>query len=108
MLRTVLLLCAVMSAGLLSGPADARTRDRNRADDPQQGQQESREDRDSRERRDDDWKRSRRDSAADAARLATLRNGGGRVLSVEPVGGGNHRVKVIKDGVVRVYVVEDR
>jgi hypothetical protein len=100
MLRAVLMLCVVLSAGLVSGPADARMRDRDREGDAQQSRE--------RERRDDDWKRNRPDSAADAARLATMRNGGGRVLSVEPLGGGSHRVKVIKDGVVRIYVVDDR
>ena len=100
MLRVVLLLCVVLSAGLLSGPAESRMRDRERNAEAQQDAPREK------TRRDDDWKRDQRDSAADAARLATQRNGGGRVLSVEPAGGSSHRVKVIKDGVVRVYVVE--
>lgn len=100
MLRAVVLLCAALSAGLLSGPADARSRERDGA----RQEQEQQDDR--RKGRHDDWP-DRREAAKEAGRLAQARNGGGRVLSVEPVAAG-HRVKVIKDGVVRVYVVEDR
>ena len=90
------MLCAALSAGLLSGPADARSRDTDRF----RGEpQDVRDDRDERPQR--------RDGAAEAARRAQMRNGGGRVLSVEPMGPG-YRVKVLKDGVVRVYVIEDR
>ena len=96
--RAVLLLCAVVSAGLLSGPADARSRDR----DVRRQQQEQREER-REERRDD--RREHRDRSADAGRRAQMRNGGGRVLSVEPEGAG-YRVKVLKDGEVRVHHVE--
>jgi len=39
-----------------------------------------------------------------AARRAQQRNGGGRVLSVDPEGAG-YRVKVLKDGEVRIYQV---
>jgi hypothetical protein len=95
MLRAVLLLLAALSAGLLSGPADARSRDPDRF----RGEPQVRD-----ERRDED-RPQRRDTAADAARRAQMRNGGGRVLSVEPMGAG-YRVKVLKDGVVRVYVIE--
>jgi hypothetical protein len=97
MLRAVLLLSAVLSAGLLSGPADARARDRG-----DHSEEEYRDNR--REERLDD-RRERRESASDAAHRAQMRNGGGRVLSVEPFGAG-HRVKVLKDGVVRVYIIE--
>ena len=86
-----MLLCTALSAGLLAGPAHARPRDAER---PRVERQDLRS-----ERRDD--------GAADAARLAQKRNGGGRVLSVEPTVNG-HRVKVLKDGVVRVYVIEDK
>ena len=103
MLRAVLLLCAVLSAGLLPGPADARDRSRRDAEE-QQPEDRSKDDR--REEREDRGWLDRRESAKQAARLAQMRNGGGTVLSVEPIGGG-HRVKVMKDGVVRVYVVED-
>ena len=89
MFRAVLLLFAALSAGLLSWPADARSRDEPQVRD---------------DRRDE--RPQRRDTAADAARRAQMRNGGGRVLSVEPIGAGAHRVKVLKDGVVRVYVIE--
>jgi hypothetical protein len=105
MLRAVLLLCAMLSAGLPSGPADARDRDRDRrAADEQQQEDGKKEDR--REEREERGWLDRRESAKQAGRLAQMRNGGGTVLSVEPIGGG-HRVKVMKDGVVRVYVVED-
>lgn len=95
MLRAALLLGAALSAGLLSWPADARSRALYSSD-----AQESRDDRDY-----DREERQRREGAADAARRAQMRNGGGRVLSVEPLGD-NYRVKVLKDGVVRVYVIE--
>jgi hypothetical protein len=96
MLRAVLLLCAALSAGLLCGPADARSRDRDRhRGEPQELRDTPREER-----------RERRDGAVEAGRRAQMRNGGGRVLSVEPMGGG-YRVKVLKDGVVRIYIIED-
>ena len=41
------------------------------------------------------------------AREAQERNGGGRVLSVQPTEDG-HRVKLLKNGEVRVYNVPDR
>lgn len=43
-------------------------------------------------------------SPAEAARQVQ-RQHGGRVLSVQPQGGG-YRVKVLKDGEVRMYIVE--
>ena len=42
----------------------------------------------------------------EAARRAQQQNGGGRILSVEPAEGG-HRVKVLKNGEVRVLVVPE-
>jgi hypothetical protein len=90
--RAVLLVCAFLSAGLVSGPADARSRE-------QDARQEQRDD--SRDER-----RKMRDGAADAGRRPQMRNGGGRVLSVAEVGS-SYRVKVLKDGVVRVYYIED-
>ena len=96
MLRALLLLCAMLSAGLPYGSADARARDRDRDPSAENDDRES-----ARETR-----RERRDGSADAARRAQMRNGGGRVLAVEPVGNG-YRVKVLKDGVVRVYYIED-
>jgi hypothetical protein len=94
MLRALLLLFAVLSAGLPYGSADARSRDRDTAveDDGREPARESR--------------RERRDGSADAARRAQMRNGGGRVLAVERAGDG-YRVKVLKDGVVRIYYIED-
>lgn len=43
-------------------------------------------------------------SAQEAAREAQQRNGGGRVLSVDEAGGG-WRVKLLKDGDVRIVFV---
>jgi hypothetical protein len=92
-MRYLLVALIVASAGLLSGPADARLRDQ------QETQQE-------RQQRREQRREHFRDRQAEAARRAQLRNGGGRVLSVEPEGAG-HRVKVLKDGEVRVLHVED-
>jgi hypothetical protein len=103
MLRAVLLSCVVLSAGLVSGPAEARSRERSRAVESTESREQPREDKreDKREER-----RQRRDGSADAARQALQRNGGGRVLSVEPQDSG-YRVKVIKDGEVRLHDIED-
>lgn len=46
-------------------------------------------------------------SPADAAREAQRRYGGGKVLSVDPAGGG-YRVKLVRDGDVRVVFIPDR
>lgn len=90
----LLVLCAVLSAGLLSGPADARPRGQDR-----EQRQEQRQDR-------PDAPRGRHgDRSGDAARQAQQRNGGGRVLSVDPENGG-YRVKVLKDGEVRTHHVD--
>ena len=94
MLRTTTLCCAILSAGLLSGPADARPRDRGNS----QGQDQMpppawR-----------DTRAERADRSSDAARRAQQQNGGGRVLSVDPEGDG-YRVKVLKDGEVRTHHV---
>lgn len=43
-------------------------------------------------------------SPGDAARRAQQMNGGGRVLSIDPNGPG-YRVKVLKEGEVRVFAV---
>ena len=97
MLRSILLI-ATVSAGLLSGPADAR-HDRDRGgQNPQQVLQPD-------GWRDNSGNRSEQ-RAAEAGRRAQQRNGGGRVLSVEPEGGG-YRVKVIKEGEVRTHHVDD-
>jgi hypothetical protein len=105
-MRLTLLLCALVSAGLLSGPADARPRKEERQ---QQGEQreERREQRDDTLRPDgwNDGRGDRGDRSADAARRAQQQNGGGRVLSVDPEGGG-YRVKVLKDGEVRTHHVD--
>jgi hypothetical protein len=106
-MRFLLPVCALLSAGLLSGPADARDRGLRRQQQQQQEQREERrEDRreDRREERREE-RREDRDRSGDAARQAQMRNGGGRVLSVEPEGAG-YRVKVLKDGEVRVHHVE--
>lgn len=105
MFRTALLFCVVVSAGLLSGPADARERHKRQHEDQdrkeqQQQQQET--------LRPDGLRAGRHgDGSAAAARAAQQRNGGGRVLSVDPDGSG-YRVKVLKDGEVRTHHVEDQ
>lgn len=96
-MRLHLLVALLASAGLLTQPAEARSRDQRQG----QQAQETRRDAGGEDRRD-----HRGDRAADAARKAQQRNGGGRVLSVEPEGAG-HRVKVLKDGEVRTHHVED-
>jgi len=112
-MKSLVLVCALVSAGLLSGPADARARDGIRAQQErrQEQREERREDRreERREERREDWRdhrREHRDRSADAGRRAQMRNGGGQVLSVEPEGPG-YRVKVLKDGEVRVHHIED-
>ena len=97
-MRHLLIALIVASAGLMSGPADARPRERDK--------QEQQERQQRREERREEMRERLRDRQAEAARRAQLRNGGGRVLSVEPDGRG-HRVKVLKDGEVRVLHVED-
>lgn len=109
----VLLLCALLSAGLL-GPAEARERqgrfdgrgnDSAQSDDDRRDRGRKRgadEDRQDRPNRSDDGRGGER---AAAAREAQARNGGGRVLSVDPEDGG-YRVKVLKNGEVRTHHVE--
>ena len=92
-----LMLCAVLSAGLLTQPASAR--DRERRDDKQE-QMRPEGLRDNRDER-----RPPRGDRAAAAAQAQRQNGGGRVLSVEPEGEG-FRVKVLKDGEVRTHHVD--
>ena len=99
-MRFLLLICALLSAGLLSGPADARSREHR--DRQQQQQQQP-------PLQPEGWRDTRQsegDRSADAARRAQQRNGGGRVLSVDPDGSG-YRVKVLKDGEVRTHHVDD-
>jgi len=93
-MRSLLIVCALLSAGLLSGPADARSRD-GQPQNPEQHRKQTFEDR----------RQQWRERSAEAARRAQERNGGGRVLSVEPQGSG-YRVKVLKDGEVRVLHIE--
>lgn len=97
MRASLLIVCAVVSAGLLSGPADARSRGQQREERQEQRQ-------DSRESL-RDGRGDRGDRSGDAARRAQQRNGGGRVLSVDPENGG-YRVKVLKDGEVRTHHVD--
>lgn len=98
--RVLLLGALVLGTALAAGPADARERRQPREDrggeTVQQGWRDGREDTDA--------PRGRGDPAA-AAREALARNGGGRVLSVEPEGSG-YRVKVLKNGEVRTHHVE--
>jgi hypothetical protein len=44
-------------------------------------------------------------SPDEAAQRAQRQNGGGRVLSVEPAGNG-YRVKLLRDGEVRVFFIQ--
>lgn len=126
MFRTSLLFCVIVSAGLLSGPADARERHKREHDADRQAQQDQRRERDNERERDQPREQEREerelrqppllpeplragprgDTSALAARRAQQRNGGGRVLSVDPEGRG-YRVKVLKDGEVRTHHVED-
>jgi hypothetical protein len=118
MRASLLLLCVVLPAGLLPGPADARNRE-ERQEQRQEQRQEAREERAPQERRQQrrdvlipdglrDSRGDRGDRSGEAARRAQQQNGGGRVLSVDPEGG-SYRVKVLKDGEVRTHhvVVED-
>ena len=103
-MRTSLLLVgALVAAGLLSGPADARQRNDEGQDRREQRQERVQEQREP--RRTEDSRGDRGDRSADAARLAQQRNGGGRVLAVEPEGRG-YRVKVLKDGEVRTHHID--
>lgn len=52
-------------------------------------------------------RRAPRLSAGDAARQAQKQYGGGKVLSVDPSGNG-YRVKLLRDGDVRVVFIPDR
>ena len=115
-MRFLLILCILASAGLVSGPADARLpslevrkeqQQQARREKRRESQQDDRRGERREERREEDHEHytPRRDRSAEAARSAQQRNGGGRVLSVEPVNAG-YRVKVIKDGEVRVHHVE--
>lgn len=93
-MRFLLVVIVLLSACLLSGHADALSLSRDRQN---QGQNQQ-------ERRPDE-RELRADRSAEAARRAQQRNGGGRVLSVDPEGNG-YRVKVLKDGEVRTHHVE--
>lgn len=95
----LLLLGVILAAGL-TGPADARERRHDRGDEQTQDRSTGTW-RDGREDREDS---PRRGDPAAAAREAQARNGGGRVLSVEPEGDG-YRVKVLKNGEVRTHHV---
>lgn len=92
MRRLWILLCVFASAGLLTQPADARSRDKDQRDRPRAERRVSDERSDSQSGR--------------AAQRAVEANGGGRVLSVEREGGG-FRVKVLKDGDVRTHYISD-
>lgn len=53
-----------------------------------------------------DINRGRAVTPSEAARIAQQQNGGGRVLAVEPDAGG-YRVKLLKNGDVRIIHVPD-
>lgn len=80
------LLMAASWLGPQAGPADARDRDLLRLP-PQLSDT-----------------RARGITPAEAARIAQQQNGGGRVLAVEPEAGG-YRVKLLKNGDVRILYV---
>jgi hypothetical protein len=91
----------LVGGGGCPGPADARSREHKAQRSEQQDRRE--------DRVQPDGLRDERGHAGDrsaaAARRAQQQNGGGRVLSVEPDGGG-YRVKVLKDGEVRTHRVD--
>lgn len=83
---------------MLFQPADARPKDKFRFDQPDVSQSDT--------LRHPDRERGRM-SPSQAAREAVARNGGGRVLSVSEVDGG-YRVKVLKEGDMRIVFVSDQ
>lgn len=97
MMRHAAILVALFVGGLALIPsADARPKERFRVEVPEaRGAPDSLMD-----------GRSRM-SPAQAAREAQQRYGGGKVLSVDPSGDG-YRVKLVRDGDVRVVFIPDR
>src|SRR5262245_2180255 len=119
MKRAAFLATLALVGGLLTQPAVARSRDKERRSQEQsqeqkaskqkQSERSEREDRSERSARNVEPERERserrsprqvEDTRSRAARRAQEANGGGRVLNVQPDDGG-YRVKLLKDGEVR-------
>lgn len=98
-MRNYIPLIAVVLCGLLSQPVQA---DRHRGGGLQLESPYLAPDRGNRDARQSEPRRSM--TPGEAAQRAQQVNGGGRVLSVEPAGDG-YRVKLLRDGEVRVVVV---
>lgn len=108
-MRFSLVLALMVLAALPTQAADARSREERQSRDAQRAEQREQQEPERSPDRDpgrEHGREHRNDGSAAAAREAQQRNGGGRVLSVEPDGGG-YRVKVLKDGEVRTHRVED-
>lgn len=96
MLRAAIL-AGILVGGLgLNPSADARPKERFRVETRELGRPP-----------DSLIDRRSRMSPADAAREAQMRYGGGKILSVDPAGDG-YRVKLVRDGDVRVVFIPDR
>jgi hypothetical protein len=114
LLPTLALAMTLLAGGLVGGEAFGRDRDRDRhghRDDDGGGyfgggREASLVQRRNRGGDDDSDSRSSRMSPSQAAREAQQRYGGGRVLSVDSMGGG-YRVKLLRDGDVRVVFISD-
>ena len=110
LLPTLALVMTLLAGGLVGGEAFGRDRDRRgHRDDDGGGSFGGGRDASLVQRRnrgDDADARPSRMSAAQAAREAQQRYGGGRVLSVDSMGGG-YRVKLLRDGDVRVVFISD-
>jgi len=89
MSRFVVVAVMLAFGGVLLHPADAFARPRDKVREHHEQRKEQ---------------IGERRNAAAAARLAQERNGGGRVLSVDDQGD-RYRVKLLKDGEVRTYVI---
>ncbi|MCI0749917.1 MAG: hypothetical protein L0Y32_05175 [Nevskiales bacterium] len=107
-----LLICVVTLAGVLGQPVSARDRERPRDripdDRPRREQRELQPQGETqqRETREPTPRDPPRTSPETAARQAQQQNGGGRVLSVDR-GENGYRVKLLKDGEVRSYLIAD-
>lgn len=92
----VLLLAAILGSAMLSPEAAARPKEFRGLEAPEAGLPP-----------DSFIDRRASMSPSQAAREAQMRYGGGRVLSVDPAGDG-YRVKLLRDGDVRVVFIPNR
>lgn len=99
-MRALVLLAALVGATVLMPSADARPKERFGVGPPDVGRQ-------SESLPDSLIDRRSHMSPSQAAREAQMRYGGGKVLSVDEAGGG-YRVKLVRDGDVRVVFIPDR